>query len=371
MIVACAALLAGCADKTTSPTPVLAKLTAPVADAPSDNFQLDSLRPTLTVKNGTSSQPTGARTYEFQISDSSTFPATTSLKKRTISGFSLVTTQSGVMEDASGRTSFAVTEDLQPTTRYYWRARLVQGTAQSEFSAPASFKTKLVGYNRVDELYDPLIHGETVGDRIGTTTFIPGRGIRLESNQSYVRYLLPHTVSNGEFSMEVEGLAANAGGDKSKVFGMQEGQDDFITNHYRVDVQYRGIHGAPPNAITFRALYGSSDDLDVRYEPATAVRFASVFLLNPTTPYFWKATWGSEFRVTVVEGGMDGTNVLYNIGVASPNGRYAPNPHYAYLGAPTGRSGAEAATIPGTIYRNVWLSNHARPQSLGSAISRY
>src|SRR5436853_2858927 len=124
MVVACSALLVACADKTTAPTPVLAKLTAPVADSPSDNFQLDNLRPTLTVKNGTSSQPAGARTYEFQISDSSTFPSTASAKRRTISGFSLVTTQSGVIEDASGKTSFTVTDDLQPTTRYYWRARL-------------------------------------------------------------------------------------------------------------------------------------------------------------------------------------------------------------------------------------------------------
>ena len=44
---------------------------------------------------------------------------------------------------------------------------------------------------------------------------------------------------------------------------MQEGQDDFITNKYRVDIQYRGTEGAPPNAIQWRVLYGSSDDLDV------------------------------------------------------------------------------------------------------------
>ncbi len=56
--------------------------------------------------------------------------------------------------------------------------------------------------------------------------------------------------------MEVEGLRANAPGDKAKVFGMQEGQDDYITNRYRVDIQYRGTAGFPPNAITFRVLYG-------------------------------------------------------------------------------------------------------------------
>ena len=53
----------------------------------------------------------------------------------------------------------------------------------------------------------------------------------------------------------------------------------------------------------------------------------------------------------------------------SPNGTYAPSPHYAYLGAPTGRSGVESASIPGAIYRNVWIGNKPRPASLGSAMT--
>ena len=39
-----------------------------------------------------------------------------------------------------------------------------------------------------------------------------------------------------------------------------------------------------------------------------------------------------------------------------------------YLGAPVGRSGAEAALIAGTVYPNVWLANRPRPQTLGSAL---
>jgi len=41
------------------------------------------------------------------------------------------------------------------------------------------------------------------------------------------------------------------------------------------------------------------------------------------------------------------------------------------LGAPTGRSGNESASIAGTIYRNVWLSSRPRPTSLGSALRQY
>ena len=167
--------------------------------------------------------------------------------------------------------------------------------------------------------------------------------------------------------MDVEGLRANAPGDKTKVFGMQEGQTDFITNRYRVDIQYRGTAGFPPNAITFRALYGDGDDLDKRYEPDTATRMASVFLLNPANVYYWKATWGSEFRLTVRDGGTSGS-MIYNIGVKSTKGVYAPSPQYAYLGAPVGRSGGESASIAGAVYRNVWLSNKPRPDTLGSAL---
>jgi hypothetical protein len=223
-----------------------------------------------------------------------------------------------------------------------------------------------VGFSRPGELYDPLIHGETVGEIVGGGTFIPGKGLQLNANTSYVKYLVS-TITNGEFSMDVEGLRSNGPGDKAKVFGMQEGQSDFITNKYRVDIQYRGSAGFPPNAITFRALYGSADDLDVRYEPDTATRFASVFSLNPANVYNWKATWGSEFRVQVRDGGTNGL-MIYNVGVKSTKGVYAPTPMYAYLGAPSGRSGAESASIPGAIYRNVWLSNKPRPDTLGSAL---
>jgi hypothetical protein len=361
-----AAVTAACGeDKSpTTPTAAAATITAPALATPEDNAQLDTLRPTLTVRNATADQ-TGTRMYEFQISDSSGFASSAS----NVPGFAATVSKAGVPEGTGGTTSYTVEQDLQPTTLFYWRARAVQGTSTGPWSQTARLKSKLVGFNRPDELYDPLIHGETVGERVGSTDFVPGRGIRLNSNTSYVKYLLPQTVPNGEFSMEVEGLQANGPGDKAKVFGMQEGQDDYITNRYRVDIQYRGTAGFPANAITFRVLYG--DDPCCKYEPDTDVRFRSVFLLSPSTTYFWKFTWGretGEVRTVLREGGVGGTTTLYNVGVRTPDGRYTPSPHYAYLGAPTGRSGSESASIPGTIYRNVWLSSRPRPASLGSAL---
>jgi len=55
-------------------------------------------------------------------------------------------------------------------------------------------------------LFDPLIRGETVGERIGSTTFIPGKGLMLNSVSSFVRYRLPRAVVSGEYSMDVEAL---------------------------------------------------------------------------------------------------------------------------------------------------------------------
>jgi hypothetical protein len=356
---------AACGEKktATSPTPAAPTVQAPALEAPSADTQLDTLRPTLSVRNASSDQA-GTRTYEFQVSDSDSF-ATANASN--VAGYISSVTATGIGE-GSAVTTWTPSQDLQPTTVFYWRARATQGTTVSAWSATGTFKSKLVGFNRPGEVYDPLIHGETVGEIVGSTTFIPGKGIQLNNGTSHVRYRLAQTIPGGEFSMDVEGLRANASGDKAKVFGMSDGQGDFITNDYRVDIQYRGTTGAPPNAIQWRVIYGDADDLDVRYEPDTAKRFASVFLLNPSTTYHWNFTWGSNIRLVMKDGGVNG-NTLYDFGMAAPRGRYDPPQHYAYLGAPIGRSGNESASIAGTIYRNVWIANRPRPQSLGNAIT--
>ena len=355
---------AACGEKktATSPTPAAPTVQAPALEAPAADTQLDTLRPTLSVRNATSDQ-TGPRTYEFQVSDNSSF---STANASNLPGYMSSVTATGVTE-GSGVTTWTPSQDLQPTTVFYWRARATQGTTVSAWSATGTFKSRLVGFNRAGELYDPLIHGETIGEVVGSTTFIPGKGVQINNGFSHVRYRLAQTLPSGEFSMDVEGLRANAPGDKAKVFGMSDGQGDFITNDYRVDIQYRGTTGVPPNAIQWRVIYGDADDLDVRYEPDTAKRFASVFLLNPATTYHWKFTWGSNIRLIMKEGGING-NTLYDFGMAAPRGRYDPPQHDAYLGAPVGRSGNESASIAGTIYRNVWIANRPRPESLGSAL---
>ena len=332
-------------------------LTAPSPVSPVNNEQLSTLRPTLTVQNGTSSVQSGTRTYEFQVSDRTDFSMGASLT----ASFLVAVNQTGVPE-GDGRTSLTISSDLQPTTRMYWRARVVQGTTTSDWSSAAQFRTKMVGYNRANELYDPLVHGETIGQPFGSVTFVTGRGAQLNSQTSYIRYQLANTLTSGEFSVLVEGLAPGAAGSKFKIFSMQSGTGNLIDNLYMSNVQYRGaINGNPDNSISFKALYGSSAD-SRKFEPSQGNRL--VRLLDPSRAYFWKWTWGSEVRLLVQEG--IGGATVYNYGVPTA-GTYAPSPHYAYLGA-NAQGSVEEGSRPGAIIRQVWISDKPRPATLGNAL---
>jgi hypothetical protein len=314
---------------------------------------LTTLRPTLVVRNG-SSNPNGTRTYEFQLSTSSSF-ATINLSR------------AGIAEDAGGKTSFAVDTDLQSTTRYYWRARVTQASTSSDWSPVGRFRTKTVGYNNPSELYDPLAAGETVGTAFGAYTWVANEGLRLTSRTSYVQYALPATVARGEFSMEIKGLAPGGPIGKPRVFSMLNGTGRLDQSKYQMNVQYRGTQGNPDNCIAFKAVWG---DEDVKLEPELHERQADVRQLDPSRWYFFQATWDAlTFRLIVREDGPAGREI-YNRAKTSPPGYgpYAPAPHYAYLGANEAALGGEDGTVPNIIIRNVWLSDKARPASLGSAL---
>ncbi len=314
------------------------KVSAPAPSSPINKTQISEDNPTLKA-TAPSDAGTTALQYRFQVFD-----------------------QAGTKVEESGLVStptYTVTSALEYAKNYTWRARAEYQSHVGPWSAAAAFVSAEGAYIHVGEVRDVLSNGKTVGERFGNTTFIPGKGIRTDDANGYVRYTIPGTVLAGEFSMEIEGLASNGPGDKVKVFSMSSDGPDFITDDYRVDVQYRGTAGFPPNAITFRCLYGSADDLTKRYEPDTDTRLNSVLNLSAGTTYYWKFSWGTEVRLLVKSGGINGTTI-YNVGVPARNGAYDPEPWYAYLGAPSGRSGVESASTPGAIYRNVWISGRAR-----------
>jgi hypothetical protein len=341
----------------TPPSPGPSNLTAPAPETPIDDAQLDTVRPTLTVRNGTSTG-TGPRAYEFQISDRSDFSSTVAAY---IPGLHVVVSQPGIPEGA-GTTSFTPGTDLQPATRMYWRARFTQGSSTSPWSSTAQFRTKVVGFNRDGELYDPLIHGETIGAPVGDTSFMGSRGLRVGNDSSWVRYQLASTLTSGEISVEVQGLRPNGPGVKSRIFSMMDGGNNLYRSRFLFNVQYRGSAGNPDNAISYKVLMG---DEDLKFEPSFSERSAGVRSLNPDTTYLWTATWGNSFRLTVREG-VAGPIVYDRSHVTS--GTYDPTPHTVYLGA--NDAAQESGSYAGAIYRNFWVGNRSRPSSLGSALQR-
>jgi len=330
-------------------------LSTPAPVSPVNNEQLTTLRPTLTVQNATSSNQSGSRTYEFQVSDRTDFTMGASLT----TSFLVTVNQTGVAEGGDGRTSFTVGQDLQPTTRMFWRARVAQGTSTSSWSEPAAFRTKLVGYNRSGELYDPLVSGESIGEVRGAHTWVAGKGLKLETERSFVIYQLGSVLTSGEFSVEVEGLRPNGPNHKLKIFSMNDSLGDITNSSMGMSTMYRGIDGNPPNAISYKAVFNGRI-----LEPNRGIRDASVMFLDPSKTYFWKATWDSGFNLLVADGGVNG-NVIYNRGEPA-NGGYRPA--YAFLGSNQGVSGLDAGTFPGATYRHLWISDKPRPATLGNAL---
>jgi hypothetical protein len=344
---------------TTTTTSAVPTLTAPTLAAPSDDQQLDTVRPTLEITNATSNT-SGTRTYEFQVADNQNF----TLQGASSTYYIVVVTKTGVAEGGNGRTSFTVESDLQPTTRFYWRARAIQGATTGPWSNTGRFKTKLTGFNRAGELYDPLLTAnETVGSVSGNITWVPGKGIRLNDQNAYVRYQLQQTITNGEYSVDVEGLKASTPYGKLKIFSMMDGGSNLFTSKWLFNVQYRGSDGNPDNCIAWKVLFG---DEDLKLEPDIGNRSANVKSLDPARKYHWKGTWSNGFRLQIFEGGIGG-NQIYDYG-QNINATYGPSPHYAYLGSNNAPFGEETGSYPGATISNVWIGNKPRPLSLGSAL---
>ena len=130
-----AGLVAACggSKSSTSPTPTPtgpATLTKPAPDSPADGEQLDNVRPTLTVVNGTSNQ-SGAKTYEFEI------PTTDVHRRR--NWLSRARCRFRHRRDAARRSY--VGQDLQPTTK-------LARTVRSARSRLVQEHVRRLGYNK-------------------------------------------------------------------------------------------------------------------------------------------------------------------------------------------------------------------------------
>jgi hypothetical protein len=181
---------------------------------------------------------------------------------------------------------------------------------------------------------------------------VPGVGVRLNDFGSHIRYLLPQTLTTGEFSLIITGVPTNTDGDKTKVFAMSQGLGDIVTNDRRFTVEKRGD---PAGIVAWRFITRDTQ-IDTEGAERQVVEF------DPAQAYLWTATWNGFFNVRIQLGGASGP-IIYSKGKPY-EGVYDPNPHYAFIGAPQGRSGIIAASVPGMIVRNVWISPRPRPSGL-------
>jgi hypothetical protein len=315
------------------------KASAPTPQSPVNNAQPDQLVFTAGKSTGTySSSLAPAYTYEFEVKNSAN---TTVCSSGTIGGGS-----------GSSVTWTPTTCTLEFDAPHTWRLRPTYHGAIGPWSSAASFRSPAGGFIRGNEVFDPLTNGKTVGQIIGPVTFIPGVGVRLEDYVSHIRHPLQQTLVQGEFSIIVTGMATNTEGDKTKVMAMSQGLDDLITNERRMTVEKRG----DPEGIVAWRFISHEDQVDTEGAERTFVAF------DPNQPYLFTATWNGVFNLRIQRGGSSGPTI-YNMGKRY-QGAYDPVPHWAFIGAPPGRSGITAATVPGMIVRNVWISPRPRPAGL-------
>jgi hypothetical protein len=314
------------------------KASAPTPQSPVNNQQPDQLVFVANKSTGTFANATF--TYEFEIRNS---------------GGSATVCPAAMVGGGSGSTvTYTATGcNLEFEQPYTWRVRAALGNTRGPWSSTATFRAPTGGYIRGNEVYDPLINGKTVGEIVGPVTFIPGVGVRLEDFGSHIRYRLPQTLVQGEFSLIITGMATNTEGGKTKVFSMSEGLDDIVTNDRRMTVEKRG----DPEGIVAWRFISHEDQVDTEGAEREFVAF------DPNQPYLWTATWNGVFSVRIQRGGANGPTI-YQKGKGY-RGAYDPEPHYAFLGSPTGRTGLDGATVPGMIVRQVWISPNPRPASIG------
>ena len=263
------------------------------------------------MRNGTSSQTAGTRTYEFQIADNNGFAP-------------LAAAQAGIAENPAAR---LVSRPPRICSRRPactgapgWRRARPTPTGRR----PASSETRLVGFNRPGALFDPLVNGETIGTigGSGNITWIPGQGIRLNDALAYVVYDLPQVVLTGELSVEVTGLGPGGPCCKVRVFSILDRVGALSSSSpYSMNAQYRGVNGNPDNCICFKAIFGNNA---VGLEPTTAQRLGMSYVLDPSKVYLWRGVWTRDsYRVIVREGGATGP-LVYDFGIQSRSGQLEP-----------------------------------------------
>ena len=102
----------------------------PIPSSPINGATTPSVRPILTVTNGSVTGAAGTVTYRFEIAESSSFAP--------------LTTVTTVVRSSGATTSATPTVDLAPDRTFYWRVNASNGTVTSSYSATQTFRTPSV-----------------------------------------------------------------------------------------------------------------------------------------------------------------------------------------------------------------------------------
>ena len=212
-----------------------------------------TLRPTLTVQNVTSSAA-GTRTYEFQVSDNTDFSLGSSLT----TSFLVSVNQTGVAEGGDGRTSFTVSQDLQPTTRMYLARASRSGHVHVVMVGTGDVPDEAGGVHQARRVVRPADSLAKASARSSAPTRgFPAKGSGSTRKLRTCGTSSAEAMTNGEFSVEVEGLHPNGPNHKLKIFSMNDSDADPSFSDNYMSTMYRGIDGNPPNCIAFKAVFGS------------------------------------------------------------------------------------------------------------------
>jgi hypothetical protein len=320
------------------------KVSAPAPQSPVNNLTLVLGAPiVLAVRNATPTFATDqatALTYKFEVYNAA--------------GAKVYTSPS--VSAGSGTTSHVVTGTIDFNQTFTWQARAEAQGAFGPWSPRATFVTPLnevLGYVAGNELYDPLDKGVTIGEVHGPVQFVPGVGVKVLSQSTYISYQLPQTLVEGEISALVTNLTVKSRTEdpKDRVFTMREGTAAINDNLYRLSVDVRGN-----GAIAWRFLTGPGPYIE------TIGAERSVYPFHEDLTYFIRATYrGGVFTTQFREGGVNGP-VIYNFG-KSYKASYTPLPHNVYIGSPyaAGDRG-EPASYSNMIIRQLWVSGRERQE---------
>ncbi|MBS1817809.1 MAG: hypothetical protein JSU08_07765 [Acidobacteria bacterium] len=304
------------------------KVSAPTPTSPINNDVTADLTPTLVASASTGKYAQGSVAYDFELYNGDN-----------------VKIQTLVLSGPSWKVSA-----LEYDKPYKWRVRATSDNAYGPWSDFASFKTpEGRGYIRGNELYDPLTNGpSTIITAANDVTWIPGQGVRLNGQESYVEWRLQTPLTDGEFSVIITNLGNSNEQWKTKVMSMMAGDGVNVTdNAFRFTADRRNADSGGTVRYTLR-----SRGVDAGEPNAGGMTWSRAKL------YLWRFTWiNGSSRLSVQDGGSAGATVK-SVG-ASYKAPYLPNPHVIRLGSVGGRGGPE--TLPGAIFRNVWVSANPRP----------